>query len=307
MRKLLVVILALLSCGIAANMGRVTPVAHGAVTAKKTCKTVTKKVHGKKKKVKVCSPVKAAPTATATPTAAPTNTPAPTPTNTSVSTTPAIDPARFALTAADVPSNVSITKSQIEPNAAADADPAILHFGSTPWEQQGRLTGYFWGASASILDTSGVAHTTIISYHVSIFGTSQQAAAAWQSQRTGWVSQDSTGGACGGSGAVGEAGFTCADGSVSSSGALVENYFKRGRLLIQVWGYATSDDFNNFFSSVVVPSVGIARQVAVTLDARAGATPGNSLALTRRLTPAADRTFERWLRGEFRQQRGSST
>jgi mono/diheme cytochrome c family protein len=48
------------------------------IPAKKKCKFVTKKVHGKKKRVKVCTKVKATPTPTETPTETPTDTPTPT-------------------------------------------------------------------------------------------------------------------------------------------------------------------------------------------------------------------------------------
>jgi hypothetical protein len=71
-------------------------VALGAAPNKKTCKTVTKKVHGKNAKVKVCKTIKVAPTstptntptatATSTPTATPTRTPTSTPTNTPTNT-----------------------------------------------------------------------------------------------------------------------------------------------------------------------------------------------------------------------------
>jgi hypothetical protein len=53
-----------------------------AATHKTVCKTVTKKVHGKKKRVRVCHTVKAAPKPTATRTPRPTSTPVPPPTNT---------------------------------------------------------------------------------------------------------------------------------------------------------------------------------------------------------------------------------
>jgi hypothetical protein len=70
---------------VAALSGKTVP-AHGASVAKQSCKTVTKKVHGKSKKVKVCHTVKAAPkpkaTRTSTPTSTPTATNTPIPTNT---------------------------------------------------------------------------------------------------------------------------------------------------------------------------------------------------------------------------------
>jgi hypothetical protein len=73
--------LVLLLAGMSA-VGRQAPLVHGAVARKQTCKTVTKKVHGKKQKVKVCHTVKAAAkpaaTKTPTPTVTPVNTPTPT-------------------------------------------------------------------------------------------------------------------------------------------------------------------------------------------------------------------------------------
>src|SRR5579864_4214754 len=50
-----------------------------ALPDKKVCKTVTKKVHGKKKRVRVCHTVKPKPTATPTDTPTPTATPTPIP------------------------------------------------------------------------------------------------------------------------------------------------------------------------------------------------------------------------------------
>jgi hypothetical protein len=68
--------------------------ASGSVTHKQSCKTVTKKVHGKKKKVRVCHEVKAKPTATRTriPTATPTATATSTATETPVPPTPTSTP-----------------------------------------------------------------------------------------------------------------------------------------------------------------------------------------------------------------------
>lgn len=69
--------------------GRSGPVAaarNASPAAKKVCKTVTKRVHGKKKKVKVCHTVTPVPTATTAPTNTPTLTPTATPTNTATPT-----------------------------------------------------------------------------------------------------------------------------------------------------------------------------------------------------------------------------
>jgi hypothetical protein len=79
-RILLLLSLGVLLVGIGAA-GRPSAVAHGASVDKKTCKTATKKIHGKKKKVTVCTTTKVKPTAIPTvtkPTAAPTVTNTPT-------------------------------------------------------------------------------------------------------------------------------------------------------------------------------------------------------------------------------------
>jgi hypothetical protein len=68
---------------VAALSGKSVP-AHGAASTKQACKTVTKKVHGKSKKVKVCHTVKAA---VKTPTPRPSNTATATPLPTSTPTT----------------------------------------------------------------------------------------------------------------------------------------------------------------------------------------------------------------------------
>jgi hypothetical protein len=76
-RMLLLISLGVLFAGLSAA-GRPSAVAHGAPVQKKTCKTVTKKVYGKNKKVKVCKTVKAPAKPTATKTPRPTSTPLPT-------------------------------------------------------------------------------------------------------------------------------------------------------------------------------------------------------------------------------------
>jgi hypothetical protein len=94
-------------------VARQTPVVHGAVAQKQSCKTVTKKVHGKKKKVKVCHTVKTAPkptvTATPTPTTTPVNTPTPT----------ATPPSGHALSIHDEGSGIALLSDDTTDNSAA--------------------------------------------------------------------------------------------------------------------------------------------------------------------------------------------
>lgn len=86
MNRKLMLALALLSLLVAGVTEGVTPVVHAATVQKRVCRTVTKKVHGKKKKVRVCTAVAAKPKPTATDTPRPTNTPTPQPTATSLRT-----------------------------------------------------------------------------------------------------------------------------------------------------------------------------------------------------------------------------
>lgn len=86
MRNALVLVtMALLVSGLTV-FDQQAPIVHGAAMHKRTCKTVTKRVHGKKRKVTVCHTVKTAakprPTRTPRPTATPTATPLPTATPT---------------------------------------------------------------------------------------------------------------------------------------------------------------------------------------------------------------------------------
>jgi hypothetical protein len=141
------------------------------------CKIVTKKVHGKKKRVKVCHSVTTAkptstptdtptPTATATSTLIPTSTTTPTPTNTPTPTaTPtqaSIDPAEFGLALSDFPLGTSIQVSQIESNTAADADKLLLHFNTLSRDQEGRQTGYVMETSTKLTAPDGTSHTVLL-------------------------------------------------------------------------------------------------------------------------------------------------
>jgi hypothetical protein len=276
MRRLVVVLtMALFLAGISAA-GRAPAIVHGAAVHKQVCKTVMKKVHGKKKKVKVCATVKAAPKVTATSTPLPTATSAPTATATAViAVQPAIDPNLFRLTTTDVPPTVTVMQSSVESDAQAASEPKLVHFGTLTWDQEGRLTGYYWFATVQPPAGFDSSHTTSVAYHVSIFSTGTQATAAWQQQRTGWIANDATGGSCG-SPDLG-AGTSCADTAVTANGALSELYFTRGRILLQVWAYESYNDFINNTNAIVVPNLAIARTIALVMDARASSAPGNGI------------------------------
>lgn len=111
---------------------------------------------------------------------------------------------------------------------------------------------------------------------MSIFGTADQAAAAWRAQRSGWLSID-THGVCGGSGALGDAGYACADSGPPANGNLLEYFFKRGRILIQVYDFNSYDDLLNNLDSVVIPTIRVGRHIAELLDATATSTPGSAV------------------------------
>jgi len=274
----------------------------GAHESKKVCKTVTKKVHGKKKKVKVCHTVKVAPTPTATSTPRPTDTPVPTATPTATSTpkppiVALIDPASFAIPISEFGPGAQMQVSQVEPTSDAD-DPSrktiILHFDSRSWAAEGRVTGYYEQVLVPNADSAGVTHNALVIYHVSIFGTAAQATTAWQAQRSGWLTIDAGGGSCGGSGALGDVGYACADSGPPTNGNLLEYFFKRGRILIQVYDFNTYNDFENNFDSVVIPTVHVGRHIAELLDARVSSTLGN-VVLTRESRTVQSPSFNWWL------------
>jgi len=136
----------------------------GAHESKKVCKTVKKKVQGKKKKVKVCHTVRVAPkpTATATSTPRPTDTPTPTATPTSTprpAMAATIDPASFAIPLGEFGPGAQMQVSQVESNSDAD-DPnrktIILHFGSMSWASEGRLTGFYEQVLLPNIDSAGL-------------------------------------------------------------------------------------------------------------------------------------------------------
>jgi hypothetical protein len=249
------VALALVLVGVA---GRTASMAHGSPTAhaaaKKVCKTVTKKVHGKKKKAKVCHTVKAAPSATptgtptptptstpaptSTPTKTPTNTPTATPTSTATSTTVTqgqtpIDPSAFRLPSGDFQSGSFFDFDQEQTNDSPEDKEVIVHLPKASWDQEGRITGYFMQAEAYNPDEFGATHPTVLSFLVSIFGTADQARAALAAQQAGWEQVD-PGGRCS-SGAVGDPGSLCIYTQVAQGLVLTERFFVRGRVLAEVW------------------------------------------------------------------------
>lgn len=278
----------------------------GAHDTKKVCKTVTKKVHGKKTKVKVCHTVKPKPTNTptsvSTATVTPTLLPTATATNTLMPTStprPAIavmiDPASFAIPLAEFGLGAQMLLSQVEPTSDAD-DPntkvIILHYDSKSWASEGRVTGFYEQVRLPITDSTGLTHNGLVIYHVSIFGTAAQAAAAWQAQRNGWLLVDVSKGSCGGP--FGDPEYSCADSSLRPDGNFGEGYVKRGRILIQVFSYNSYNDFENYFFSVVDPTVTVAAHIARLLDARASSTPGNT-DLKRGYTTTQSPSFNWWL------------
>jgi hypothetical protein len=263
------------------------PIAHGAAAQKRVCKTVTKKIHGKKKKVRVCHNVKTTspPTSTNTPvptrTPLPTDTPRPTitpvPINTPQPEIRTVDPSIFALSASDFSSQAQIVTSQVETNSQADAEKQIVHFGNLSWEQQGRVSGYFVTSTQMNMDSTGTRHVTLITYDVSIFGTADQAANVWTTQRDGWRLADPNQGSC--TGNLGDPGYICAD-SYSATGGnsiLLAAYFKRGRVLVQENLTASLDDERNNFYTVIIPMTTIVRHVLEKLDSIATNAPFNSV------------------------------
>ena len=103
-----------------------------ATPAKKQCKLVTKKVHGKRKKVKVCRTVHAAlpaPTSTATSTATSTSTPTPTPTATPTETptatpTPTASPTATLTASATATPAPTATFAIVQP---VPTQPAVVY------------------------------------------------------------------------------------------------------------------------------------------------------------------------------------
>jgi hypothetical protein len=272
--------------------GQPQTVAHGQPVEKKHCHKV--KRHGKK--VRVCTNVKPTatntpiPTATSTPTPLPTDTP--TPTATATKSTFALDPAAFALSASDFSADTTVTLSQVESNAAADADKALLHFGPLSRDQQGRLTGYVMETGQANRDAAGTAHVTLIDYLVSIFSTPQQAQAAVSQQAQGWAAVDSNS-SCRGN--PGDPGSNCVGATGSAQIVAVETYEARGRVLIEVWGVIAVDDVNadDYLTTLSARVV----HVLGALQQRADMLQGLPTSLTQVIEPLLTRDTmraERW-------------
>jgi hypothetical protein len=282
MRILLLISLGLLLAGTSAT-ARPSAVAIGATVHKTTCKTVTKKVHGKNKKVKVCHTVKAAPKPTPTKTATPrpTNTPAPTstpqPTNTPVPTnTPiptVLDASTFRLDLSNFPAGTQITKDRVEPNNAPD-DTLFAHYGSVSFADEGRTTGYYM----DVAQTNG-GHPVIFAYRVSIFGTRSQASAAFAQQKAGFDSliaggQTNVQSVTSLTG-VGDAIASYVDAFNGSSAVIDESnsFFTRGRVMVEVAIVFYADDLDTYGK----PGLVYFFKLEQTLDAKARAAGALSL------------------------------
>ncbi|MGI8826582.1 MAG: hypothetical protein ACR2JC_13210 [Chloroflexota bacterium] len=219
--------------------------------------------------VPVATPV---PTATTIPTATPVPaTPAATPIATSSPVGPpaapqTINPSKFALSLSDFPAGSVIRDDRVESNQQARNDALLPHFGGLTWDQEGRLSGYLMSTLQGNPDASGLPHPTLIYYLVSIFGGDGQAANAWNNQRQGWLQRDGSGGVCGNA-SLGDSRYVCVDAALTDSGYLAELYFRRGRVLVEVWVYATTTDFNQNFDAYVASAVQSAHDIALTLDA----------------------------------------
>ena len=244
--------------------------AHSATFAKKKCKMVTKKVHGKKKKVKVCQSARPpaakptrTPTNTPTPTSTTTLTPTPTATPTQAPTT--LDPSSFALSAADFPPSSTIQLSQVESNGDADNDKLLLHFDTASRDQEGRVTGY-------VMETGQAngGHPVLTYYLVSIFHSGDQARAAFAQQKLGFdtllAANPSQFGTVTPPAGLGEqaAQYIAV---LSVNGTLFdlsELMLTRGRVFIEVWqGFASSD-----LDVYAKPDLPYLYSIAQTLDSR---------------------------------------
>jgi hypothetical protein len=232
---------------------------------KKVCHTVTKKVHGKKTKVKVCKNVPK-PTATVKPSA--TATPAATPT----ATAPPFNAQIFQLPVADYPTGSTSLLSDVESNAEASANSGLLHFGPLTWDQEGRITGYFQGLHVPFADSSGVLHTVLLVDSASVFASHDQAVAAWTQERATWLTAPPLADVCNNTTVTtaptwGESSYGCVDVVATTEGVLEELSFVRGRFYIQVdLGFALQD-FNIYKENVVLPAANLGDQLALQLDA----------------------------------------
>lgn len=213
-----------------------------------------------------------------------------------------IDPASFAIPLTEFGPGAQMQVSQVEPTSDAD-DPnkkvIILHYGSKSWASEGRVTGFYEQVLLPIMDSAGLTHYGVVLYHVSIFETAAQADAAWQAQRNGWLVVDGNKGSCGGP--LGDPGYSCADSTLLPSGNLIEGYVKRGRILTLVISYNSRDDFENYFFSVVDPTVTVGGHIASLLDSRASSTPGNT-DLKRGYTITQSPSFNWWLMHSVRNE-----
>jgi hypothetical protein len=147
-----------------------------------------------------------------------------------------ITPQHFALAASAFPPGSRLVAAHVEPNARVGRD-RVLHFGSS-FAEEGRLTGYFMDAVEGNRDLPRVD----LSYLVSIFGTTEQAAAAFAQQQSFWEaltrqrSGDPSGGPASSGNSFGPAStealyrFEAFDGWT-----LYEHLFYRGTVFVEVF------------------------------------------------------------------------
>jgi hypothetical protein len=94
---------------------------------------------------------------------------------------PAIPPAAFSLPASAFPPGTRIVRSSVASNVEAETT-AISHLSSRSFAQEGRLTGFYVNTMQS-----NKTHPIFTQYLVSIFHSSQQAAAAFAAQRSAYA------------------------------------------------------------------------------------------------------------------------
>jgi hypothetical protein len=186
--------------------------------------------------------VRQTPTPTSTSTPWPTSTPIPT--NTPVPVPRAIDPAIFALPASDFAYNARLETSKSAPNDVLVSDPSISFlFGRGSPQVSvpvGRQSGWYGNAFQVNTHPDGTTFGIGTHYLVSIFDTNEHAAAAFYAERTIWARVDDLLGRSPSppfNGPPGEPGYGAYDNNFSSLapyGTFFEQYFKRGRVLIQI-------------------------------------------------------------------------
>jgi len=226
---------------------RQAPSALGAGAQKKTCKTVTKKVHGKKKTVKVCTTVKAKPAATKTPLPTATSIPTSTPTPTNTPVPVALDAMSFRLDASSFLSGSTVQTDQVESNDATTS-ALFAHFGTPTFADEGRQTGYYM-----VTDQLYGGHPVFVMYLVSIFGARAQAVAAYAQQKSGFdtlsgIPSEYVSSVTPPTG-IGENIASYVSSSMTSSGNVLdsaETFFTRGRVMVEAGTFFYADDLDPY-------------------------------------------------------------